>query len=272
MSTELTINAGLDRFRTGINNLLSDERIVAVDGVGLVLNEATEDDLGHAAQKLLAVAEINAAQRVLIDQYLGQLILTYSAMTNTSWSEAISNMNLTQDTGRAYKSLMKLPRMVSILPEEVFTIGLTSGHLEAATSFGGPKDPDKLGDFNQDRVAVLHDAAMCPKERNKSWVAERMRELQRRYGVAPSRAPMGDARKSYELCSQALIEWNDDDYETFGTTRGALYDRWRGYRDELIERGILSDNSSDPASFHLPDVRPGMGKILEAEVVDGSGD
>lgn len=270
MSMELTITAGVNRFNDSLNKMLEEERIVALGEQGLILNEATEEGLSTAARKLLAISEINAAQRVLIDRYLGQLILAYAAMKDVSWSEAIGDMNLTEDTGRAYKSLMKLPRAVSILPDEVFHLGLTSGHLEAATSFGGPKDPEKLGDFNRDRVALLHKAAENPKERNKTWVAEQMRELQRQYGVAPSRAPLGDARKNFELCSQALIEWNDEDYSTFGITRGILLDLWRGYRDELVERGILSDDSSNPDLFNLP-ARRATNRVIdvEMEVMDG---
>lgn len=267
MSTELTVNAGLDRFRTGIMKVLEDSSIIVKDSGGLmVASNATEDQVADAAQKLVAISQIHSAQKRLIDQYLGQLIITYAAMTDKSWSESISCMNLTEDTGRAFKTLMKLPRMVEQLPEEVFNLNLTSGHLEAATSFAGPKDPSELGNFNKDKVAILHKAAENPVERNKTWVAEQMRELQRQYGVAPSRtAPVGDARKAYEVYSQALIEWTDEDYSTFGVTRGVLLDRWRGYRDDLIERGILADDSSNPEVFSLPNNN--HGRVIDVEVI-----
>lgn len=228
-------------------------------------------DFKQAGEVLMNMSQGNKQQRKLIDWYIGQLIVNHSAVHDCSWSESISVLDLVRDTGREFKSIVKLPRMVTMFPDEIFNLPLTSGHLEAASSFGGPKQVDDAREFNLARLDLLRRCAEDPEERNRTWLTEKMRELQAEYRVEHDRqTPIAEIRKAFEVVSQAVVEWNDEDYETFGVSRGELMDRWQGYRDELVERGLLSDNSTDPITFSLP-WRTGYdkaGQVIEAEVVD----
>lgn len=244
---------------------------------GIVFSSiVSAEQVKEAAQYMFSVSKVNEGHKVRIDQYLGQLILQYAAMTDTTWTEAISNLDLVQNTGKGFRTLIKLPRIVATLPEEVFQLPLTPGHFEAVTMFGGPKDdPEALGRFNQGRVAILEKAAEDPVERNRTWVTNEMKKLQQDFGVARSRkTPLNDLRKAFEDCSQALLEWRGEDYLFFDVTRAQLRDRWQGYRDELIERGHLSEDCTNPVLFTLPWKTQSNehGKTIEAEVVSVSSD
>lgn len=269
MTTSLATRETIDKFKVGVNGLLEKYGLTVCPRTGITFGaDVTQEQVIDAAQRMMTVAEVNSAQKTLIDQYLGQIIVGFSAMADVSWAEAISTLNLVQDTGKGFKSLIKLPRIVTLLPEEAFSLGLTSGHLDAATSFAGPKDPEQAGQFNIRRMDILRKAADDPVERNKSWVLDEMRKLQREFEVSPSRkVPTNDIRKAFEVCSQALVEWDQDDYENFGIKRNELLDRWYGYRDELIERGLLPDDSTNPVVFTLPwnSKQNDTGPIIDAE-------
>lgn len=264
MTTELTT------FQKNATDDLGYSGFTVDPKAGLTISRQNPDFKGAGAV-LMSMSQSNKQQRKLIDWYIGQLIVNHSAVHDCSWSESISVLDLVRDTGREFKSIIKLPRMVTMFPDEIFNLPITSGHLEAASSFGGPKQVDDAREFNLGRLDLLRRCAEDPEERNRTWLTEKMRELQAEYKVQHDRqTPIAELRKAYEVVSQAVVEWNDEDYDTFGVTRGELMDRWQGYRDELVERGLLSDNSTDPISFSLP-WRTGYdkaGQVIEAEVVD----
>lgn len=276
MSTAITKNE-FSGFQNALNSMFqkNSEGLIAItpeSGI-VVSGQATPEQIQAAMNDIKQVSRMNYGQRRLIDRYLGQLICSYSALTGCDWTEAISTMNLVDVTGKAFKSLVKLPRMVSVLPDEAFMLpGLTTSHYDAATSFAGPKDVAKLPEFNAGRMDILRAASEAPDERQKGWVIMEMRKLQTKFDILPSRrAPISDIRKAYEVCSQALLEWNDEDYEAFGVTKAELRDRWEGYKNELIEKDLLSDNSCDPTTFTLPwrlsqpTTPESNGPIIEAE-------
>lgn len=268
MSTELTTQS-VNMFQSMLENSFGDSGCRIDHNTGLFISpDASPEKLKEIGQTLLSVSAMNKQQRKLIDWYIGQLIVNHAAINDCSWSESISVLDLVKDTGREFKTLIKLPRMVSVLPDEVLRLPLTAGHLEAASSFAAPKHVDDLREFNAGRLELLRSAAENPEERNRTWLTEKMRELQREFKVETrhQQTPLNELRKSYEVCSQALLEWSDEDYDTFGVYPGELKDHWRGYRDELVERGVLSDDSTDPIAFSLPWRIKNEGAI-EAEVL-----
>lgn len=261
----------ITRFRQGLNTIFQNlqvEGITITPEEGLVVAKGTDHEaLSRAVGKLKDVSNINREQRRLLDRYIGQAICAYAALTDCDWPQAISALNLVETTGRSYKAIAKLPRIVTLLPPEVYDLpGLTTSHYDTATAFKEPSDPSDRAKFGEARVNILRRASENPDERNISWVMMEMRLLQKEFGIEPSRRPpTNDVRAAFELCSQALLEWTDEDYTTFGITRGQLRDRWEGYKADLIERDLLPENCCDPVSFTLPWRNGWAEAIVEAQ-------
>lgn len=238
------------------NNNVSPNHIMILPFFGVEVTEgATDLEIEAALKGLLDVKDRNRTFMTLLDRFIGQLIVAYSHRHDVEWSEAISRLNLIEHTGKAFKTLMKLPRIVTNLPDEVFALsGLTTSHFDAATSFGGPKDdPEKMGHFYDKRVEILKEAATDPNEFGKAWVSEKMRALQADLGVKPSRKAGADMMKhNFMVTSLALIKWNDEDYRAFGIDRAELVDRWEEYRAELVDKDVLPENELDPLQMSLP--------------------
>lgn len=235
---------------------VSPTHIMIMPLIGVEVTEkATDEEIENALKGLLDVKDRNRAFMTLLDRFIGQLIVAYSNRHDVEWSEAISRLNLIEHTGKAFKTLMKLPRIVTNLPDEVFALtGLTTSHFDAATSFGGPKDdPEKMAHFYDKRVEILQEAATDPNEFGKAWVSEKMRALQADLGVKPSRKAGADMMKhNFMITSLALVKWNDDDYRAFGIDRAELVDRWEEYRAELVDKDVLPENELDPLQMSLP--------------------
>lgn len=238
------------------NNNVSPQHIMILPFFGVEVTEkATDLEIEAALKGLLDVKDRNRTFMTLLDRFIGQLIVAYANRHDVEWSEAISRLNLIEHTGKAFKTLMKLPRIVTNLPDEVFALtGLTTSHFDAATSFGGPKDdPEKMAHFYDKRVEILKEAASDPNEFGKAWVSEKMRALQADLGVKPSRKAGADMMKhNFMITSLALVKWNDDDYRAFGIDRAELVDRWEEYRAELVDKDVLPENELDPLQMSLP--------------------
>lgn len=237
-------------------NGVDPRHIVIIPQVGITVNEqATDDEIRGALNGLIEIRDRNKTYQTMLDRFIGQLIVAYAARHDCEWSQAISELNLVENTGKAFKTLVKLPRIVTVLPDEAFLLpGLTTSHFDAATSFGGPKeDPERMTEFNEKRVKILEEASSNPAEYTKQWVSERMRALQSDMGVQRSRPPgLNEIRAAYEVTSLALIKWTDADYESFGVSRGELLDRWEQYRAELVDKDCLPENETDPLEMSLP--------------------
>lgn len=241
-------------------------KLAPLEGV-IVDEKATDQDIQNAIHGLLDVKDRNRTFMTLLDRFIGQLIVHHSVRHDCEWSESINSLDLIAHTGKAFKTLMKLPRIVTNLPDEVFALpGLTTSHFDAATSFGGPKEqPEKMAEFQERRVQILKEASVDPHEFGKAWVSEKMRALQAELGVKPSRKAGADTLKlNFMVTSLALIKWNEDDYRAFGVTRGELIDYWEGYRSELVDKDVLPENELDPLQMSLPWRTT---NIVEAEVV-----
>ena len=237
-------------------NGVDPRHIVIIPQIGVTVNEqATDEEIKGALNGLIEIRDRNKTYQTLLDRFIGQLIVAYAARHDCEWAQAISELDLVKETGKAFKTLVKLPRIVTVLPDEAFMLpGLTTSHFDAATSFGGPKnDPEKMAEFNEKRVAILEEASTNPAEYSKQWVSEKMRALQADMGVERSRPPgLNEVRQAYEITSLALIKWTDADYEAFGITRAELLDRWEQYRADMVDKDALPENETDPLEMALP--------------------
>lgn len=268
-------HASAVKFQQVIDDWLNETGVTIDPKLGLqVRPDIDNEHLIEAGKRLMALSGSNKIQRKLLDWYIGQLVVNHAAINDCTWTESISVLDLVKDTGREFKTLIKLPRMVSVLPDEAFTLNVTAGHLEVASSFAAPKQVDDLREFNLGRMELLRACSENPEERNRTWLTEKMRELQREFKVdGRSKTPLNDLRADFEKVAQALVEWCDEDYEAFGVTRGELRDWYENYKAELLERGVLCECTSDPVAFSLPWRKQNeAGKIYEAEVLDNPSD
>lgn len=232
-----------------------DKRVAIDNDLGLIVKgELSDTEYSQAAGWLMASNNRFKAAKTAFDRFLGQLILHYSSVRDCSWADAISRLNLVKETSRAFKSLVKLPRIVSILPEEAFTLpNVTTTQLDVVCSYGPPEEPDKIIAFNHGRMEILKHASENSEDTSIGNINAKMRTLQSELGVAPSRRPSVDSVKlKFMQASLMLVNWSDDDFETFGVTYHQTKDHWDEYRAELLDRGILPESDIDPACFCPP--------------------
>lgn len=212
---------------------------------GLVISEDVPD-----AAFSTAFVQFNETRRknkliaVLMDRYIGQLILTYSARHDCDWVTAISDLGLVESSGRPYKALAKLARMVSQLPDEVWQFtNLTTTHFDVATAFKGPlDDARKMQEFNEKRVELLRIANNDPENYRKVRLLEEMRAIQISCGVVSAAGvPLSHIVQSF-IRTSLLLDFSDDELESMGTSRRDVREHWDSYRNELIERGKFGED------------------------------
>ena len=245
-----------------------DKRVSIDPTMGLVVKgDLTDGDYTLAAHWLQAGNVRLKAMKTAYDRFLGQLILHYSATRDCTWSDAISRLNLVAETSKAFKSLVKLPRIVSLLPDEAFNMpNINTTILDAVCSYAPPEEPDKALSFNEGRMQILKDASDNPDDVTISKINQRMRALQSEHGVKPSRkTPLENLKHDFIMSSLMLINWHDDDYSAFGVTKDQTLGHWEGHRSELVERGYLRESEMDPGCVTLP--WKSM-KVIEGEIVE----
>ena len=222
---------------------------------GLVVTGAMSDtEYTQAAHFLHFTSRKLSDNKKTIDRYLGQLILTYAAERETSWADAISRLNLVEDTNRTFRQLMTLPKVVSQLPEEAFGLpNLSMGDLKAAIAYAAPEDPENFRDFSDKRMEILKTVSEHPEDTGRDFIEQRMRALQGEHGIKPRKKESPQAvQLKFMQAALMLIRWTEADYEAFGVTRGQTLDYFEGYRAELVERGILTDDETNPICFCPP--------------------
>lgn len=238
--------------------------------LGIVLAGSPPDE--SYTRSIAAFSEIQSKNKLVsaaMDRIIGQLILHFVATRKTTVEEAISQLDLVNATSKSRRTLEKLPRIVSLLPDEVFQLpGLSTMHFEAVTSFGGPKsDPESIDGFSRDRVALLREISESPSKWTKSAIHDRMREIQAKYKVESNRAERIEAIRTKFIDSSAmLLEWHDDDFTAAGLTRQQVYDYWCDWKEQLVERGVIDEELHSGGAF-----RPAWGrsssKVIDVEPV-----
>lgn len=258
MSTELQakpqIQPWVQPYLDQVSKKLSPSIRLNEQGGVVIADTATDAEISKAIESLTDIKVKSQRITAMIDRFIGQLILHYSAIHNADWTTSISQLGLCETTGRTYKGLLKLPRIVQELPDEAFTLpGICTNHLDAATSFATPKDPDLRLKFNERRMEILRKVSQDPTEFNRGWVLSAMRELQREFGISPSRRPSNDQIKMNLILSfLMLIDFTDDEYKMFGVSKEETLDRLKKYREEGIEYGVIPESMTDPLVFCPP--------------------
>lgn len=217
---------------------------------GVVLTQnLSEEGYQNAFSVLATVQSKNRTIATMVDRFLGQLILNYTASRDTTIEEAVSQLDLESRTGKKFKTLAKLPRMVAQLPNEAFMLpNLNTMHFEAVTSFGGPKDDvNKMEEFNNDRMKLLEKISEDPNQWTKAKVGGAMRDIQAKFSTPRRRGmSLGELMEKFIDTSVIVVDWEADDYGRAGITEEEATAKWREYRELLIEKGYLGENVRAP--------------------------
>ncbi len=189
--------------------------------------------------------------------------MDYAETHQTDWSDAISCMNLVEHTNKAFSTLLKLPKLVMELPDEAFGLdNLTTTHLNTAVGFKGPEDVGQLREFGERRMDILRHVAAHPDDTGQPFIQQRMKALQKEMGVeTPRRETIQSLLMKFAQASLMLVNWTDQDFDSFGVTKSQTQEYWDGYRAELVERGAIPQDDTDPIAF----CPPWSSKIIEAE-------
>ena len=252
------------------------EGVLLTPDAGITLTQnLTEEGYQGAFDVLATVQKKNRQITTMVDRFIGQLICQYVATRDTSIEEAVSQLSLEERTGKAMKTLAKLPRMVSVLPNEAFALpNLSTMHYEAVTSFGGPKDnAEHMAEFNQDRMNLLRQISENPNPWSKAKVGMAMRDIQAKFAVPRTRGmPLSEILEFFTSVSVMLVEWEDNEFEDFGVSREETEAKWSQYREMLTAKGYLNENVAPPwLTAHEEHVdEPGnIIEAQEAEMVQG---
>lgn len=206
-----------------------------------VAADTTTNDLALAIQKLYTARNQQAGIAVTLDFAVGRLVNEYSARQECSRAQAISELGLTAMLGRAAKTLEKYCRMDELIDEGHRPPNLSTSHYDAVISFSAPEDPVKLGEFNERREMLLMEAAADPKERGKSWLMSKMRELQKEFGITPKRKEgQATVLKRFACTCFALMRLSDEEMEDIGRSRRGLSEKWESDYAKLVEAGVIS--------------------------------
>lgn len=206
-----------------------------------VAADTTTNDLALAIQKLYTARNQQAGIAVTLDFAVGRLVNEYCAREEISRAQAISDLGLTSMLGKAAKTLEKYCRMDEMIGEDHRPPNLSTSHYDAVISFSAPTDPVKLGEFNERREGLLLEAAADPKERGKSWLMEKMRELQKEFDIAPKRKEgQATVLKRFACTSFALMRLDDEQLSDIGRSRAGLTDKWENDYAHLVEVGVIA--------------------------------
>lgn len=226
---------------------------------GLVISPDVPDSvLAVAFVQLNETRRKNKMIAVLMDRYIGQLIITYSARHDCDWVTTISDLGLVEASGRPYKALAKLARMVSQLPDEVWQFSnLTTTHFDVATAFKGPiDDVRKMQEFNEKRFELLRIANNDPENYRKVRLLEEMRAIQISCGVVSAAGvPVSHLTQNF-IRTSLLLDFSDEELESMGTSRRDVREHWDSYRNELIERGRFGEDFYIAEKVILPWAQP----------------
>lgn len=224
-----------------------------------VSTEATDDGIRAAISAFAGIRHKNRIIMLMMDRYLGQLVVAYANRHDTDWASAISELDLADFTGKSFSSLRKLPRIVSQVPDRLFQLpNITTTHMDVVTSFSGPvEDYEKMREFNNRRWELLETVSENDEEWPKARIANEMRKIQMSFGVLPKRSmPVSYTVDRFIRTSIMLVNFTDADFEVLGTTRREAMEHWEAYQNELIERGKITVPDANPNEFSLPWVTP----------------
>lgn len=270
-------NAWLTKYLESCNPTFAKQ---GVEGISLSLDhglkltaDMPEDGFKKAFEILSAVQKKNRSISTQVDRFIGQLILNYSATRDVPLDVAVDQLELPQITGKTTRTLTRLPRIVSILPEEAFLLpNLTTTHFEIVTAYGGPKDDvEKMGQFADERMEILRKVSANPDEWTSTKVRAAVKDLQGKFAIVNNRAkPLADLILKYVNTSALLMECDTDQLVELGVTRIEAEDHWRDLREQLLEKGY-GEEKFDPETFLPPwgpqctPPPPEQGQIIDAE-------
>jgi len=191
----------------------------------------------------------------IVNRALGELILNYKSKFNLNIPDAVEALGL--DTAEnSMKSLSAMVRVVQRISPEVLSLeGLTHNHFCVATSFQGPKEPERMADWKLDVEKLLRSAAECPETRNSTWIGNEVRELQKRYGLTSARPPAGKVLlDQYARLCYVLEHWTPEQFTECGHSREKVLDYKEHVEGELLNRCILA--IPEPKNFVAPYIDP----------------
>lgn len=247
---------------------------VTVDPItGLSINgEPTIEDFQRLFTQLATLRDRSRRVATEMDRWIGQAVIDYSARHDVDWTTAISQLDLPRLTGRSAKTILKLPRIVSTLPDEIWNDcpNLTISHFDAATSFAGP-NPTNTEEVI--RFAELRDDMLQRASNAGTWtkndIANSMRQIQIDLGVAPSRPEATSSiAERFRQLSVMLLDWEDGDFATHHVNRELARQQWNDHYQLLIERGVFELKDDVPGGFLPPPQLPLFEDVAQdAEVV-----
>lgn len=257
-----------------------DALAITPDRGAIMAPGATEQQYSAAFERLSNTRNTTRIVQVHMDRMVGQLICSYAAERDIDWTTAISQLNLTVKTGKALKTLVKLPRIVSVLPESIWLRcpNLAIGHFDAATSFAAPQDVEGAISFAAAREQLLIEANENPASGGKSAIARRMRKIQEAHGVLPCRREsISDIRDKMMAASIVLLEWEPEHFESHGTTKESVLSMWTQWKEQLDERGhvdadIFADDYRLPWEGAAPQTHDVEADVIPPEEVGGEDD
>jgi hypothetical protein len=230
----------------------------------MITGEPSDEDFQRLFAQLSCIRGQNCRVSLEMDRWIGQAIIDYAARHDTDWTSAVSQLDLPSHTGKSAKTLLKLPRIVSTLPDTIWQDcpNLTISHLDAATSFAGPDPTDTEATI---RFAEKRDEMLQQASNKGNWTKKditiAMRNIQLDLGITPSRPEAGGSvSERFNRLSVMLIDWEEDDFAAHGISRARCQEIWRDTRETLIERKIITHCDDIPGGFEPP--------FKEAEVVD----
>ena len=220
-----------------------------------VTEEVTDDGIRAALMAFSEVSDKNRIIMLMMDRYMGQLVIAYADKHDTDWATAISDLDLEGITGKSYNTLRKLPRIAATVPDRLYHLPhITSTHMDVVTGFSGPiEDYERMQEFNRRRWDLVQTVSDCPDDWPKSRITNEMRKIQMDLGVTPRRmVPISFTVDRFLRTSIMLLNFTEGDFEALGTTRGEAMTHWESYQAELIERGKIEATVTDPHEFTLP--------------------
>jgi hypothetical protein len=243
----------------------------ALGGSGITLDpvrgvqvspDASDEAIQGAVTMLSDTREKNRVTMFFMDRFIGQLIIAWADRHDSDWSTAISELNLAETTGKSFKTLVKLPRIASTVPDELYHLpNITTTTLDVATSFAGPIDDyQKMAQFNEKRWDMVRSISESPEEWTKAKMVNEMRNIQLQFDVKPRRLiPLSFIMDRFMKTSIMLVNYTEADWERLGVERSVAVEHWESWRNDLIDRGrIDSVEESEvlPWNETIPDIEP----------------
>lgn len=231
-------------------------------GFVLVKKDASNEEIERVLHGLRSLKEDAGKLDKVLSVAIGSLVLEHAARQKCSIAESVDSLGVCPDYDVARKTVMKWARIVSIIPEDILSLpNVHMSHLDAATSYAGPKTPQGYSAFAKHRDAMLREISESPKDKGKRYVEDYMRTLKVKYNAPkPKQEKISEIFKKLVWGFRILRlrkEVREPLLASVGLTDPDLFAYIRGWEDELVERSqIPADVATAPITWRAKKQEP----------------